>query len=266
MGASSIRPFGHLLGTLFPDAAARMAARFATTPQRRVGNRQVPAGAEPITLRFGLAGLRWGTAGPRVLAMHGWEGGAAQFAPLAQALHADGFQVIALDGPGHGRSPGRNANPVSFSDALFESAAELGPLHAVIGHSMGGGAVMHALTHGLAARRAVVVAAPSAYLDVLRRVAGSIGLPPRATHRFIDGMERLTGLPAAQLDIAQFARRSDLPLLVVHDRGDRVVPFGDGHRIAEAAGARLHATDGLGHARLLKDAGVAQAISGFLRG
>lgn len=264
MSASTIRPFGHLLGTLFPELAARLAVRLATTPQRRRIARALPAGAEPVTLRFGLAGLRWGSHGPRVLALHGWEGQATQFAPLAEHLCAAGFQVIALDGPAHGHSPGRHADPVAFADALLESAPELGELHGVIGHSMGGGAVMHALAHGLRARRAVVVSAPSAYVDVLHRIAGSIGLPPAATARFVAWMERLTGLPVGQLDIAQFARDSGTPVLVVHDRGDRIVPFADGCRIADVAGARLHATEGLGHARLLRDTGVANAVAGFL--
>jgi pimeloyl-ACP methyl ester carboxylesterase len=218
-----------------------------------------------VTLRFGLAGLRWGSTGPRVLALHGWEGQASQFAPLAVHLQAAGYQVIALDGPAHGRSPGRHADPVAFSDALLESAPELGRLHAVIGHSMGGGAVMHALANGLSASRAVLVSAPSAYKDVLARIARSIGLPGAATARFMAWMERFTGLPAGQLDIAQLARRSDAAVLVVHDRADRIVPFGDGRRIADIAGAELLATQGLGHARLLKDAGVAAAIVQFLR-
>ncbi|MBB5206576.1 alpha/beta hydrolase [Chiayiivirga flava] len=265
MSASAIRPYGQLLGTLFPDMAARLAVRLATTPRRRRALAAVPPGAEPVTLRFGLAGLRWGDRGPRVLALHGWDGQAAQFAPLAERLCAAGFQVIALDGPAHGRSPGRRADPVAFSDALLESAPELGPLHGVIGHSMGGGAVMHALARGLCAERAVVVAAPSAYVDVLERIARSIGLPAAATARFVAWMERRTGVPAAQLDIAHFARDSGTPVLVVHDRGDRVVPFADGRRIAEIAGAALHATDGLGHARLLRDAGVAQTVLRFLR-
>lgn len=265
MSASTIRPIGQILGTLFPGFAARIAARLATTPHRRPGARNVPPGAEQVTLRFGLAGLRWGNNGPRVLALHGWEGQASQFAPLAVQLQAAGYQVIALDGPAHGRSPGKRADPVTFSDALLESAPELGRLHAVIGHSMGGGAVMHALANGLSASRAVLVAAPSAYKDVLARIARSIGLPGAATARFFASMERFTGLPSGQLDIAQLARRSDAPVLVVHDRNDRVVPFADGRRIADIAGAELLATEGLGHARLLKDANVAAAVLRFLR-
>lgn len=266
MSASTIRPIGQILGTLSPGLAARLAAYFATTPHRRPDARAVPRGAQPITLRFGLAGLRWGTSGPRVLALHGWEGQASQFAPLAERLQAAGFQVIALDGPAHGRSPGRRAHPVLFSDALLESAPELGRLHAVIGHSMGGGAVMHALAQGLSASRAVLVAAPSTYKDVLVRIARSVGLPQAATARFIAWMERITGLPAGQLDIAQLASRSDASVLVVHDRADRVVPFADGRRIADIAGAELLATEGLGHARLLKDSAVASAVVRFLRG
>ena len=86
---------------------------------------------------------------PGSLALHGWEGRAAQFQPLASRLVPLGFQVVALDAPAHGRSPGREADPVVFADALQEAAAELGDVHAVVGQSMGGASVLYALSRGL---------------------------------------------------------------------------------------------------------------------
>src|SRR5690606_37822905 len=80
----------------------------------------VPPDAEPVTFRFALAGLRWGREGPLVLALHGWEGRAAQFRTLAARLVPMGYRVLALDAPAHGRSPGREADPVVFADALQE--------------------------------------------------------------------------------------------------------------------------------------------------
>jgi hypothetical protein len=76
-------------------------------------------------------------------------------------------------------------------------------------------------------------------------------------------MERLTGVPAAALDIAGLAQRFSGDLLVVHDHADRVIPHADGARIASAARAPLLTTQGLGHARLLADAGIAASIAAF---
>jgi pimeloyl-ACP methyl ester carboxylesterase len=53
--------------------------------------------------------------------------------------------------------------------------------------------------------------------------------------------------------------------LVIHDRGDREVSFGSGLKLARAwKGARLVATDGLGHNRILREPDVVQDSVDFI--
>ncbi len=189
MSPAALRPLGSTLGRLFPEFTAGLVASYATRP-RPLPPRPQPEDAEPVTLRFGLAGLRWGNSGPRVVALHGWQGSAAQFAPIARVLVARGLQVLALDAPAHGRTPGEFASPTVFSDALLESAPELGSVEAVIGHSMGGGAVLYALSQGLRAKRAIVVSAPAHFAEVLQRTSRQLALPQRAEAAFVARMER----------------------------------------------------------------------------
>ena len=63
----------------------------------------------------------------------------------------------------------------------------------------------------------------------------------------------LTGLAVGQ----------SAPLLVIHDQDDRDVPPHHGAAVAASwPGAQLVETTGLGHSRILRDAGVvAQAVS-----
>lgn len=263
MNTQVVRPLGQVLGRLAPEFTARLASALATRPRRSRNAAVVPAGAEAVTFRFGLSGLRWGSSGPCVLALHGWQGRAAQFADLAEVLTARGLQVVAVDAPGHGRSPGARASAADFADALLEIAPELGPLHAVVGHSMGAGAALFALARGLPAERAVVFASPSRFADVLARMGADLGLPAAAAMRFVRWMERLTGLPVAELDMARLAR--GVPeLLLVHDRDDPVIPFADAERIAAASGAALLQTRSLGHRRVLHDTAVLARVAGFL--
>lgn len=263
MNPSVLRSLGRLLGGLFPGLAATLARRLATRPLHR-SRRPDPAGAEPVTFRFGLAGLRWGSQGPRILALHGWEGRAAQFRGLGERLAARGYQLIALDAPAHGRSPGAEADPVVFADALQEVAAELGPLHAVVGHSMGGASALYALSRGLDSGRSVAIAAPAGLVGVLSRMSQALGLPEEARRRFFAKMESRTGLAPEALDIDCFAVDLDQPLLVVHDHDDAVIPFADALRISRATRAELHETRGLGHREVLRDAQVLDRIVGFL--
>lgn len=263
MNPSFLRALGRLVGASFPGLAASIARHLAITPLHR-SLRPDPAGAEPVTFRFGLAGLRWGQHGPRVLALHGWEGRAAQFRGLGERLAARGYQLIALDAPAHGRSPGSQADPVVFADALQEVAAELGPLHAVVGHSMGGASALYALSRGLDSARSVAIAAPAGLAGVLTRMSRALGLPEEARRRFFAKMEARTGLAPEALDIDRLAQRLDRPLLVVHDHDDAVIPFDDALRITRATRAELLETRGLGHREVLRDDRVLDRIVGFL--
>jgi pimeloyl-ACP methyl ester carboxylesterase len=265
---STIRAANQVLGNLAPRLTARIARRMMMRPhQHQPRSWELPAlqAAEQITFRFGLAGLRWGGSGPVVLMMHGWQGRPTQFAAMVPALVASGRQVIALEGPAHGRSPGDEAHVFAFAEALLEAAAELRGVESVIGHSMGGSAALCAIEQGMRAERAVVIGSPAALRRVLHRFATTIGLPEPAERAFHRVVDRHVGIPAEQLDIARFHSLRDLPGLVVHDRDDDSVPFHEGELLAQGwSAARFLATQGLGHQRVLGDPGVVAAITQFL--
>ena len=68
----------------------------------------------------------------------------------------------------------------------------------------------------------------------------------------------------AQFEATLSGRRIKLPTLVVHDRVDTVNPFADGQAFVDAVeGARMLATDGLGHRAILKDADVVAGVAAF---
>ena len=89
-----------------------------------------------------LTGLRWGSASDLpVLALHGWLDNASSFAPLAS--HLSGFQLLALDLPGHGHSqhrpPGMRYHLLDYVPAVLEAAEGLGwETGLIMGHSLGG--------------------------------------------------------------------------------------------------------------------------------
>lgn len=223
-----------------------------------------------VTFRSGLSGLRWGDGqGPVVLALHGWEGRATHYRYLGEALQRAGHTLIALDGPAHGASPGHVAHPRVFAESMIDAAAEVaterGRVHAVIGHSMGAGAVGYALSQGLDADRAVLISGPSSYEAVVRGAADTAGLGPRATQHLLRAMERRTGIAPEDLDVARGLRDLDLPVLVVHDREDAFVDFAHAARyVSFLADGRLRETHGLGHWRVLTDPVTVEAITDFV--
>jgi pimeloyl-ACP methyl ester carboxylesterase len=222
------------------------------------------AKSERITLRFGLSALRWGQ-GPAVLLMHGWEGRPTQFASLITALVDAGYSVVALDGPAHGRSPGSEANVVLFARAMLEAAAELPPLQAVIGHSMGGASAMLAVQLGLRTETLVTIAAPARILGVLRGFARYVGLPPKARSAFIRQVEQDVGMRAATLDVAHY--QLDMPGLIVHAEDDSMVSVKESQLIHEAwFDSRLLRLQEGGHQRVLADPRVIDGVLSLLAG
>lgn len=256
-----IRAVNGTLGHLAPEhVAGRMRRAFMTPRNLPPKQWELPllASAERITLRFGLSALRWGQ-GPTVLLMHGWEGRPTQFAALIEALVQAGYTVVSLEGPAHGRSPGHQAHVVLFARALLEAAAELPPLRAVIGHSMGGASVLLALQMGLRTEAAVSIAAPARLLGVLRGFARRLGMPARARAAFIRQIEADVGIQVGRLDVDGY--QLDLPGLVVHAADDALVPAAEAQLIHQAwFDSRLLLLADGGHQRVLADPQLSEAV------
>jgi hypothetical protein len=75
--------------------------------------------------------------------------------------------------------------------------------------------------------------------------------------------ERL-GLDPTQVDLTHVDPISAPKLLIVHDRGDRTIPFAESERLVRAwPMASLFATEGLGHTRILANVGVHERVLEF---
>ena len=256
-----VRGVNATLGRVAPQwLAGRMRERFMTPHNLPPREWELPllASSERITLRFGLSALRWGS-GPTVLLMHGWSGRPTQFELLIRGLVNAGYGVVALDGPAHGRSPGREANVVLFARALLEAASELPSLCAVIGHSMGGASALLATQMGLRSETLVTIATPSRILGLLRGFARHMGLPPEARAHFVRQVEKVAGIPAAHLDVQRY--QLDLPGMIVHAEDDQVVPVSEADLIHQAwFDSQLLRLPAGGHQRLLSEPLLVQAV------
>ena len=267
---TTIRTANQIVGRVAPEFAARFARRLLMRPRvnpPRSFESDAFAGAERITFRFGLAGWRWGGRGPIVLMLHGWQGRPSQFKHFVAPLLAAGYQVIALEAPAHGRSPGTEAHPMLFAEALLEAAAELRHVEAVIGHSMGGAAALIALDKHQFTNKAVIIGAPASMGRVLGRFADFIGLPRSAQATFFDVVDRHVGVPANEIDMSRFGARLPVTGLIVHDHDDDMVPFSEGEVIAKHwLRAEFMPTSGLGHRLVLADPKVVDRAVRFITG
>ena len=257
-----------LMGTLFPAKAAESAKALFLTPRSyplKNWESEIERSAQRITLSNGLSALRWGQSGPKILLVHGWESRATQMAGFVDKLVDAGYQVIALDAPAHGQSPGKQANPYLFAQAVLQTNAELGPFDAIIGHSMGGSAVAIALAEGVETNKTVLISSPSSIESVLNRFARFIGLPDKSRALFVSMVEQTVGRSAKSLEIASLIQNNSSQGLVIHDEQDLEIPFDDAKAITQKwQGANLLATQGFGHRAILRQDSVWQSIIGFL--
>jgi pimeloyl-ACP methyl ester carboxylesterase len=211
-----------------------------------------------------LAVWKWGE-GPSALLVHGWGSRAARLGSFVAPLTAAGFSVIAFDAPGHGASAGRLSSLPQFMAAARASGDRFGPIEALVAHSMGGAASTLAIRRGLPVRRAVFLAPSSDPAGYVERFGAILRLSPE----ILDGMkltlERRFAIAWKDFDVVAAARKMTSPLLVVHDREDRDVPWTDGESIATAwPGAQFVVTEGLGHRRIVHDPSVVSRAVAFL--
>lgn len=254
-----------------PSLASRMLARVFLTARRHptpLREKRWLRGSRKLTIRSRRHRVSAWTKGngPVVLLVHGWEGRGSQMGAFADALAAVGFQVVTFDAPGHGESTGRTSSLVEMADAVEDVASEMGPVFAVVAHSAGTAASSIALDRGLAVEAALYIAPPLDLGDFLDTVARLLGLDSQIATLTQKRIERRFNVQWDDLKALHIAPRMSSPLVLIHDRHDRQVPWENSRTLAEAwPGARLISTSGLGHQRILNDPGVVTTVVEELR-
>lgn len=279
-GGPAIRLFRWGLGAsqrLWPALAVRAACRLFGTPLPPRwwwrgqpwgdGWRREPWPFEQASLT--LYSRPIAPHGPVALLVHGWGGHAGQLRALAEAVAARGLRPVVLEMPGHGASAGTVSNLPQFARAIDYATARLSQqghrVHALIAHSMGANAAAYAVSRGLPVARLVLIAPPASPREFTRMFAQVFGLDESTRAALQQRVEAREGVLMPQFEPAAVGPRVALPTLVVHDRGDRTNRFADGEAYVQSiAQARLLATDGLGHRRVLKDPFVLGAVGDFV--
>jgi pimeloyl-ACP methyl ester carboxylesterase len=269
---ASLRAAVRVAAAVAPDrASASIARRFFTT-MRPALERQQFRGAKP---RVGVLEVadgkvttyRWGDAeAPTVLLAHGWNGWAQQLEAFVAPLTERGFAVLAFDHVAHGRSDGETTSLPAMIRSTAKVLNDTPNLVGGIAHSLGAAALASVLS---SSRRqlagAVLIAPPSDPRPYLFALARMLGAPERLLPSIQQQAEATAGIAMERLVMQPWlARRIRTPLLVAHDVGDDDVPIAQGYAYTMGTGARLIATDGLGHRRILRDRHVVDNAVGFV--
>lgn len=259
------------LRAVSPDLALRGAERLFCTPRRhREPEPERAARRQGRTFYFMSNGLRlraqiWGE-GPAVACLHGWEGRGTQFHAFIEPMARAGFSTITFDQPGHGGSQGRRSGPLDWAQAVHAFIREIGPIHGIVTHSLGAAGATIAMDRGLRVPRAVFIAPPAEPDPFYSGLLSLLGLPEADHPAAFEAFAGRLGVPWDRVRVRSLAPHLSTPLLVIHDRGDREVPWASGAAVASAwPSAHLLTTEGLGHRRILRDDHVIHQTVDFLQ-
>lgn len=259
------------LSKFAPKLAAKIAFKMFATPvrvPRPESEMQMFHLSKQYFLKNGIAAFEWGEpTAPLVLLIHGWNGRGTQISAFAKSLLEKKFRVVALDGPGHGSSPGKITTPTHYAQFIIDAQKELAPegAHAVIAHSFGGGCTVLAATRGLNVKGLVLVASPAFYERVVGFFGKNFGLNKNSQAEFEALITKAAGMQPQELNVGKIGSTLKIPALIVHDVDDNAVNFMSAEAIVEAwPGTRLIKTEGLGHRRILKDQKVISEVADFI--
>lgn len=276
--------------TVAPGTAGRWASRFFLTPRKagtlngheselmRRAQKHLDRG-EAFSVRhpggtlqaYRFQGAEAAPSRGTVILVHGWMGRAAAMAGFVRPLTSEGFDVVCFDLPAHGRSEGRQTNGLICAAALQAVASEAGPVEALVGHSFGGFVIGLAvegrppMASALDAKRIALIAAPNAFRDMTARFGREIGLGPRAQAAFENVLAGIGGRGLDEFDGNRIFGAVRRPILVIHSRDDKDVPFAQGAAYrALGSHVTLMPADGLGHRQILYAPSTIRAVRDFV--
>ena len=198
-----------------------------------------------------------------IVILHGWGGNAEQMLPMALPFHKAGMNVLLVDARNHGRSDrdGFSSLPRFAEDLentiewLKRTYPEYSCKIALLGHSVGGGAVLLA-----ASRRSDIdaVISVSAYAHpkwMMQRYLKQAHIPAPLITFVIRYVEWLIGYRYEDIAPINTICHIKCPVLLVHGNADQTVPVEDALSIERGCRRphiRLLTVDDAGHGSVEK--------------
>lgn len=270
---AALRGIFSTLGPIFPSTMAFLLIKmwkYVPNVKMPTFEQKIADRAKKSTLDFNGVPIRiwqWGTSGPLILFVHGYNGRGTQVASLVEPLIASGFRVISYDAPAHGETPGRGSHFYKLSTTLTAVIEQYGPFHGIITHSIGGAALGVQEESAFKNARVVTVSIPKDFQMILEQSADKFSLPVSVQEKFVERLKNALGDNAEfDMTVLNNSGKFGPKTLVIHDTDDVYFPPQSSEAFANSIpGSTFMKTRGLGHVKILRDDAVVNAITNFMK-
>lgn len=216
-----------------------------------------------------IHGYRWNfPSEKKVLIIHGFESTATNFEVMVPPLVQKGYEVLAFDAPGHGKSGGTALSLPTYVRMLKEITERYGPVTAYIAHSYGGLALTHLLEHKPhdGNTRVILIAPATEMTTAIRRFCSLLRLPERVKSGFYRLLAEQGGEAPEYFSVRRAIRHLRAEILWLHDTDDEITPLADVEPVKNEGHHRIDFffSTGLGHRKIYRDAGTINRIVQFL--
>jgi pimeloyl-ACP methyl ester carboxylesterase len=268
----SILKTSKLLQLVSPYLATRFGIKLFSTPVKfKTPNRERSFLKKAEILRVDVPQVsktvqvyKYGSGPRKALLVHGWSGRGSQMHYIAENLGED-FTVFAFDGPAHGKSTGKTTNMSEFISSIEVLSDKFGPFEVLIGHSIGGMAVLNSVARGVETKSIITIGAADTISEIASDFAKKVGLSPKYGPRLKKYFDKKLNQDVDNFSAHRAAKSIDIKALVIHDEDDMEVSVSCARNIRQnLSKGTLLITQKLGHTTILRNREVALEINKFL--
>lgn len=184
-----------------------------------------------------------------ILLIHGWESNASRWKKLLNHLQPLGRTIIAMDGPAHGLSDGKEFNAPKYAEYINVLTQKYQP-KTVIAHSIGGAAISFYLNkyknHNF--EKVVLLGAPSDFKILSDNFIKLLSLNNKIKAKLEDYYFQKFNIHIDDFSGHKFAQNFTQKAFIAHDTEDKVVLIAEGRKYSKTWKNAIYIeTTGLGH-------------------
>ncbi|KJD35371.1 alpha/beta hydrolase [Tamlana sedimentorum] len=206
----------------------------------------------------------WPGTEKTILFAHGWESNSYRWKVLINKLQKFNYNLVALDGPAHGKSSGNKFNAILYSEFINVVANHYKP-NIIIGHSVGGMSSIF-FQHNYQIKsleKLVLLGAPSEFTKIFKGYVKMLNFNSKIEDGLNKMVEKRFDNETAYFSSANFTKKIETEGLIIHDKKDKVIGYDEAELIARNyKNSTLKTTEGFGHG--LKDDSIDDAIINFI--